>query len=545
MMRTDRTSAAAAVADSGMDRDATNARLGRNVVSSVAAKVLYLATRFSLPPIILAHITLEEYGIWALAFILVAYLGMGAFGVSNVYVRYVAEYQASGQTHRIGDLLSTGLVLVSTFATLTLIALWFILPTLLTWFSVPADLEATAFVLLFGTVAVFMLDLSLGAFVYVLAGLQKIVLQNRIWIASFLLETLLVVTFLLMGLGVLGLLYAFALRYVLSISLSVWMCWRNLPGLRLSPRRFNREHLRICLRFGGVLQLSGLLGMFLRSVEKLVAGLFINVQAVGLFDVAQKFPVMATSIPSSINAAYLPAVTQLHAQGRAQEFCDFYLGGARQINLLTGFMMGFMAAFSAPLFTAWLGPQPGFELAPLILACFTLPFQLNVVTGAATNVYRGMAQPLRELLYPVSQLLLVVVLVGSGFGLFGVEIGVIVAGVAAAMIASALLYFAASNRFLGIRQRLFLRRVLLPGLLPYLSGFGLMLLMNPWIASAADDRLGSLAVVLAGGLAYVTLQSALLWFLQLTASEKSFLRSRLAPLAGPIAVLRWRSPRSC
>lgn len=525
-----------------VDREETHIRLSRNVVSSVGAKILYLATRFSLPPIILAYITLEEYGLWALAFILVGYLGMGAFGVSNVYVRYVAQYHSAGETDRIGHLLSTGLVLVGIFATATLIVLWFALPTVLTWFSVPEHLQSTAFVLLFGTVAVFMLDLSLGAFVYVLAGLQKIVLQNRIWIASFLLETLLVVTFLLMGLGVLGLLYAFALRYALSISLSVWMCFRNLPGMRLSPLRFNREHLRLYIAFGGILQISGLLSMFLRSVEKLIAGLFINVQAVGLFDVAQKFPVMATSIPSSINAAYLPAATQMHVQGRHQEFTGLYLGGARQINLLTGFMMGFMAAFAAPLITAWLGPNPDFALAPLILACFTLPFQLNVVTGAATNVYRGLERPIHELVYPVSQLLLVVVLVGAGFGLFGVKIWVIVAGVAGAMIVSALFYFAYTNRFLGVRQQEFLRRVLLPGLLPYVTGFALLVLLAPWAVSVADNRLGSLAVVLAGGLAYVTVQSALLWFLQLTDTEKAFLRARLAPMAGRLAVLRRHAP---
>lgn len=521
-----------------LDPDTTNERLQRNVVSSVGAKVLYLVTRFSLPPIILAYITLEEYGLWALTFILIGYLGMGAFGVSNVYVRYVAQYHTSGETHRISDLLSTGLLLVSGFAAITLVLLWFTLPALLGWFSVPEHLGPTAFVLLFGTVAVFMLDLTLGAFVYVLAGLQKIVLQNRIWIASFLLETLLVVAFLWWGFGVLGLLYAFALRYALSISLSVWMCFRHLPGLRLSPLRCNREHLRLYMSFGGILQISGLLGMFLRSVGKLIAGLFVNVQAVGLFDIAQKFPVMATSIPSSMNAAYLPTATQMHVQGRHQAFNALYLNSARQINLLTGFLMGFMAAFAAPLITAWLGPNPDFALAPLILASFTLPFQLNVVTGAATNVYRGMGRPVHELLYPISQLLLVIVFVGAGFAVFGIEIPVIVVAVASAMMLSALLYFAYTNRFLAIDQRTFLRQVLLPGLVPYATGFTVMLLFLPWTDGIDGTRLGSLAVVLGGGLSYVIAQSALFWLLQLTESEKDFLRSRIAPLLRRFALPR-------
>lgn len=511
------------------DQAATQARLSQNIVSSVGSKILYLVTRFSLPPIILAYISLEEYGLWAIAFILIAYLGMGAFGVSNVYVRYVAQYHGVGETHRIGDLLSTGLVLVSLFATVTLIVLWFALPVMLTWFSIPEHLLSTAFVLLFGTVAVFMLDLSLGAFVYVLAGLQKIVLQNRIWIASFLFETLLVVAFMLMGLGVIGLLYAFALRYTLSIALSVWMCFRTLPGLRISPLRFNRAHLNLFIRFGGIMQISGLLGMFLRSIEKLIAGLFINVNAVGLFDIAQKFPVMTTSIPSSINATYLPTMTQMHVQGRQQEVNRLYLDSARQVNLLTGFFMGFMAAFAAPLVTAWLGPNPDLMLAPLILSCFTLPFQLNVVTGAASNVYRATGQPVRELLYPLSQLLLVVVLTGAGFAIVGVQVWVIVASVATAMILSALFYCACTNRFMKISQLQFVRQILLPGMLPYLTGFALFVLFTPWLASVVDSRTGSLMLVLAAGTSYVTVQFALMWCLQITDGEKTFLRKRFLP----------------
>jgi O-antigen/teichoic acid export membrane protein len=251
---------------------------------------------------------------------------------------------------------------------------------------------------------------------------------------------------------------------------------------------------------------------------------------------------MATSIPSSINAAYLPAATEMHVRGRHQEFSELYIGGARQINLLTGFMMGFMAAFAAPLITAWLGPSPEFALAPLILACFTLPFQLNVVTGAASNVYRAMGRPIHELLYPICQLLLVVILVGTGFALFGTAIKVIIAGVASAMILSTIIYFAYTNHFLGIRQQLFMRRVLLPGLLPYVTGCAFLLLFTPWMAAVANDRLGSLAVVLVGGLSYVMVQSALLWFLQLTAPEKAFLQRRLAPLAGRLAVLSRRAP---
>jgi len=506
--------------------------LGRNIFSSVGAKILYLVTRFFLPPLILAYISLEEYGIWSLAFILIGYLGMSAFGVSNVYIRYVAQFHAQGQEHRIGDLLSTGVTFVSLIGLLLLALLWFLLPILLDAVSVSPDLRQTATILIFGSAAIFVLELSWGAFAYVLTGLQRIVQQNLVWVTTFMLETVLVVIFLVLGFGVLGLLYAFVIRYLISILINVWLCFRAVPGLRLSLSQFNRADLSLFWRYGGIVQLSGFLGMFLRSIEKLIAGLFINVQATGLFDVAQKFPVMATSIPSSMNAVFLPATSYMHAQERNDELLRLYLSGARYINLMTGVMMGFLAAFAAPLMTAWIGHDPQLALAPLILALFTLPFQLNVLTGPASNIYRGMGIPARELIYPLSQLALVVVLVATGFGLYGVNAVVIAVTVAAAMVLSALLYMGYTNRFLALSQFRFIRYALLPGVWPYLTGLGVWLLLQPWIDSVATERWGSALVVVVGGLLYGLLQSALLWFSILDAHEQAYVATKLQAVLG-------------
>ena len=515
-----------------LDAGGMNRLVSRNIFSSIGAKLLYLVTRFFLPPIILAYISLEEYGIWAMCFILIGYLGMSAFGVSNVYIRYVAQYHARGEEQRIGDLLSTGVTLVSLIGVVALGLLWVGLPTLIEALSVSAELQGTAFVLIFGSAAIFVLELSWGAFAYVLTGLQRIVQQNQVWVGTFLLETLLVVVFLVAGFGVYGLLYAFAIRYLVAISVNVRLCFRNLPGLRLSLRRFNRADLALFYRYGGIVQLSGFLGMFLRSIEKLIAGLFINVQATGLFDVAQKFPVMATSIPSSMNAVFLPATSYMHTQERRGELLALYLKGARYINLVTGFMMGFMAAFAAPLMLAWLGPNPELALAPLILACFTLPFQLNVLTGPASNIYRGMGIPARELIYPLSQLALVIILVGAGFLVFGIDVVVITVAVALAMILSALIYMAYTNRFLELDQGRFIRAALVPGLWPYLTGFALYLLASPWIDAVGDDRWGSVLLVLVAGVAYCALQAAVLWLFQLDAGEKDYVADKFRGLAG-------------
>jgi O-antigen/teichoic acid export membrane protein len=335
-----------------------------------------------------------------------------------------------------------------------------------------------------------------------------------------------------LGFGVIGLLYAFVIRYLVSILINVLLCFRAVPGLRLSLRQFNRADLSLFWRYGGIVQISGFLGMFLRSIEKLIAGVFINVQATGLFDVAQKFPVMATSIPSSMNAVFLPATSYMHAQARNEELLRLYLNGARYINLMTGVMMGFLAAFAAPLMTAWIGHDPQLALAPLILALFTLPFQLNVLTGPASNIYRGMGIPARELLYPLSQLVLVVALVGGGFWLYGVTAVVIAVAVALAMVLSALLYMAYTNRFLALSQLRFIRQALLPGLWPYFTGLGVWLLLQPWIDHVATERWDSALVVVVAGILYGLLQSALLWYGILDEGEKAYVADKVRAVFG-------------
>src|ERR1700760_1905810 len=83
--------------------------ISTNVMITIVARVVYLVTRFFIPPFVLARISMEAYGLWATTFILVSYLGISTMGLSAVYAKYVAEYSARGEHRRANQLLSTGL----------------------------------------------------------------------------------------------------------------------------------------------------------------------------------------------------------------------------------------------------------------------------------------------------------------------------------------------------------------------------------------------------------------------------------------------------
>ena len=126
----------------------------------LGGKLLYAATRVALPPLVLAHVGLAEYGLWAACFVLVGYVGMAASGFTLVYLRRTALHHAQGDVAAIGRLLSTGMLVMGALTGALLGALWLGLPALLDLFRVDAAQRALASWLWMGTLAVFLADMS-------------------------------------------------------------------------------------------------------------------------------------------------------------------------------------------------------------------------------------------------------------------------------------------------------------------------------------------------------------------------------------------------
>lgn len=515
--------------------------VSRNALASMAGRLVYLASRVALPPLILRHLSLEQYGLWAAAFIVVGYLGMSSFGVANVYVRYVAEYHARGDVARVNQLLSSGLAFTSGLGAVLVVALWLAAPTVVRWLPIAPALRPEAAWILFATGAVFAVEIAFGAFGQVLIGLHRAAAQTAVWTAASLVEAVLIVAFLGAGLGVGGLLLAFALRLVLSTVACAGLCVRALPGLSVAPRHVDRESLRLFWSYGAVVQLSGLLGIVLYSIEKLIAALTLGPAAAALFEVGEKFPIMVSGIPASLNGVLLPALSHLDSVAEGGRTRALYLDAARCISLLGGLLLGFLAAFAAPVIVLWLGPSAEYQPAILILAVFALAFQMHVVTGPGSALHRGTGAPARELVYPLTQLALVALAVPLGFALVGRTVPVIAVGVAASMGLSAAAYAAYTNRRVGIGQRAFLHRVWLPGLAPYGVAALAAWTVSHGLGLAVDDRGTALVALLAGASLYVPLAAAVLWRL-LDGGERDAVRVRVA--AATTAALGCRPARS-
>lgn len=503
------------------------------VVASVIAKLLYLATRFALPPVVLAYIGLDDYGLWATCFLVVAYLGTGTFGVTFVYVRWVAIHAARGDTAAIQRLASTGVTIVALINFALFAALWFGLPRVMEMLAVDPARRDLAQTLIASSTGIFLMEQVFGVYTGILEGLQRLKTTNTIWTGANLVECALVVLLLVGGYGVYALPAAYGARAVVAILLARRACRAALPDLRLRPGRIDRASLRAFVGFGGLSQLSGLLSMALRSAEKVLAGSFLGTGATALYELGEKLPMMATWLPAGVGVAIFPAGSRLAAADHTDALRRLYLDSARALAVVTALLVAPLLVLAQPLLEAWLGSDPRLAPAATILAVFTIPYHANTVTASASTIFRARGEPARELVYSVAQALLLGVFGWFAFARFGAGLTAINLAVGGAMVVSAALYLAYANHRLGVAQHTFLGEVVLPAAVPYVLAGVAAHWTGASVVELGGDRLAALQVVCGTGVVYAGLLLVAGPTLLLKAHERQALLRRVTVALAP------------
>jgi O-antigen/teichoic acid export membrane protein len=486
--------------------DEVTGKFGRNVIATILARMVNMARGVFLVPFLLAHMGLEAYGIWTTIFILVTYVGLTTLGISNVYIKYVAEFHARKEYDKANALLSTGLAVTIPLCTVVFAAIVLGWPWLAPLLKLPPQHAADGKEAVLIVLAVFLSSIALNAFGDMLTGMQQIASTQIFLTLSILAECVLIVWLVGMGRGIAGLAEAFLARTVINDGLTIWWARRQLKWLRLSPKLVRRESLQYVLHFGGLVQFQSMLSIFLASVERVAALGMIGAEAAGLLDVAKKWPTSLSSIPTAFFAAMLPAAAHVDAASGKQEWRrnlqELYLRGSRHSNLCTSAFVAAMAFWAAPIMHVWLGNSlPMRESLVPLFVVFSFAMQFHMLTGPGTSLLRGMGRVYDEFTYSLPNLALLAVTLPASRWIEGrwTPLGIGVA-VAVATAGSACVLMARVLTVLELSLIRFAKEVLLPGVTPYLVA-GLLAWPLGWLVEQLN-RWQGLGVLLAVGLVY-------------------------------------------
>ena len=504
-----------------------NAGMTADAGFSMMAKVLYLVTRLGIPPMVLAHVSLGEYGLWSACFILVGYIGMADLGFSSVYVRLAARAHVQNDTGGIGRLLSTGIICMTGICLILLGAVLIALPSLMNVLNIEPAHRPGASILIVGVALVFLFDMCLNAFAYVLHGLQRFRAEQKVWMMAFLVEMAVIFALLMAGVGILSLLVAFAVRYVFSISCNVVQVYRELPGLAVTPAHFDRHLLPEFLRFGLAIQASTFFSMALHSADRLVAGYFLGPQAIALFDLGGKLPVSATSIPAAITQITMPAAARLSARLENERdngaIAKLYAQTTRSVCLVASLPMAFFAVFAVPLCFAWLGQRAELSVLPMMMTLAALGALLHITTGPGTSVFRGIGNTGNEFIYHALRVIFLAITLTLAWQWQGLNVTTIAIALSVAAVTSAMFYLAHNHRSLGLPLTHLFLRVLLPSACAFAVALFLLFVWK-LILPASLGRGESLTALLVFGVAHCILSIMVIW-LFLDHDEKHHLTS--------------------
>jgi O-antigen/teichoic acid export membrane protein len=487
-------------------------KVRRNVLFTIGARIGFFLTRMWIPPFVLGYMSLTVYGVWSSIFILVSYLGMSTMGISNVYIKYIAEYNARREYKKANELLSTGLLVTVPLCLILFAGMVIWWPTVAHWMKLTPVLEDQAREAVLIVVGVFLSSLSLTAFTDVLSGMQEIAAAQVIWIISYVAETILIVVLVSRGRGLRGMAEAFLVRNVLQIGLSIFWAFWKFKWMRISPRFFSRESLKSVMHFGGLVQLQSMLSIFLGSVERLAGWQFIGLEAAALFDLAKKWPSSVAFVPTAFFAALIPAASHVDAEGtleaRRTHLQSLYMKGARYANLCTAYFCGLMALLPGPIMKIWLA-RP-LKDAVALFVILTLATHLSMLTGPGTSILRGMARVYDEFFNSVPNLLALALFLPISHWYYGqwTPLGIGFSVLASTGFATLLLLMRV-HHVLKLSWSGFLTRVLVPGLLPY--GVGAVLAWPVTHIVSSLTRLQGAGVLVGTGCVYSLLCMILLY----------------------------------
>lgn len=439
----------------------------RKVVSDGAASyarfAVAIAVQFALVPYMVDRLGDDDYGLWTLTFSVLGFLSLVDFGFTASVVRFTAESRGSGDVGRRNRMLSTVLVLYLGLAALCAALVGGFSPFYGDLLGIPADRLGVALPLLWVLAArSIAVSLPFGMFRSILFGDGRIGWVNLLQSGGTLLYGAASVAALEMGGGILGLAWAnvgaFAAEHLAYLAVALW----RTPGLRLSPRLFDRSLLREAVGLSASQFLVTVSSLVLLRTAPLIVNAYLSLAAVALYGVALKVAENSLLLVKQGVNVLGPHAAELAGAGNTDAVRRLMVTGSRfALAPAAGLAAGALALGREGLST-WI--DPSFGDGAVVLSILMVSVALLVPQMVASGVFTMTGH---HRLTALAAILSVVVNLGASVGLAawlgmsGVALGTLVA----TLLVDVGVIVALARRAYGIGYRVYARDVFGPSIL--------------------------------------------------------------------------------
>ena len=467
--------------------------IGRSTLFGVIARVAQVTTRLVTVPIVIAHLGLGGYGIWAILMTAAAYMRFGSIGIKSAFQKYVAEATGNGNFERTNELLSTGTAAMFCLSVVGLIPISLFSRSLAELGGVPPQfLKAAASSI--SVLAVIMLLSNVGAaYEAIVMGGHRIDLARRFTTFFTIAEAIAIVILLHLGLG----LFAMACTMALSEVGFVGCCYaasrKVLPQVRLSRKYITSSVLPELARYAGSYQVVNILEVIFGAIIPIALLRVFGANTAGLYALGYRLQSSAQMLSEAVLLPILSSGAKIFSSGSIREMSLVIAKAFKATLCLALLPLGFLAAFGSVIVFAWTGeasPDLRITLWLLCLAGFFSAFSVMALV-----LYRVSGKALLDNIRQVLRLVMLFLIASFAkrLGFYGVLGGVALTEFCGMLF----MFFAVSRTFQGFSIKVLANdgwRVILASILIFGVGEIVSHIPLPGVANSRIEALLRLGV---------------------------------------------------
>ena len=338
-------------------------RLVKNSIFSLIAWFFPIILGFIATPILVRGLGTEQYGLYA---VILGFIGYSfTFGIGKVVAKYIPEFEATGRSERISDVVSTTLVVSVVIGLSGFSILAAFTPTIVTnlLLIAPENREVAANALYLACAIGFVTILS-QVFQFVIQGMHKfgayVILTNL----SGLMIGIGNIVLVLSGFGLISLLVWNLFTIFLLGVLFFIQARRFVPNLRLRLR-FDREIVTLVTRYAGSIILFQIFGNILLIFERSWVVRKFGAEAMTYYFVPMLLAIYMHGMMSSFVQAIFPVVNEL--LNDRDKLADLYRKTTKIVVAIVVLMVATFICSGKVFLTLWVNSELADHSYPLLM----------------------------------------------------------------------------------------------------------------------------------------------------------------------------------
>lgn len=359
----------------------------KNVGSNWFGIAVSLIVGVFLSPFILHSLGDDAFGLWILIFSFTGFYGIFDLGIRSSIVKYVAEFEATGDRDRLTRLVNVSFFAYSCIGLILLVAVSIGSVCVDLIFRISPNFQHSARLLFLMVGWAVALGFPLSTFGGVLEGLQRFFFLNLTQSAASLLRALLIVIAIRHGKGLLTISF---ITVIIPLACYLTYAWhaRHLLQLRFGKRFIDRPTFRQISHYSAFSFISIVARQLRFQADAVIIGAMLSTAAITRFSIGSKLIGYSTLVVGGLGAIITPMSSQFDVSADRERLRKLLILGNRACAL-TAFPIGvLLLVLGKSIIDVWVGPQ--YESSYIILLILLIPSLLWDIQTSSRQILYGM-----------------------------------------------------------------------------------------------------------------------------------------------------------